>query len=101
MIQRVIKFARSLSSSCCLLKKRKDSFIQSFPQPSCYATLGDRPIVSTMNWEIIEGFHTNFNAAMLVFQNKETVAMLGSQTNPVRVEDFSYANAFFCSKKSA
>ena len=42
-----------------------------------------------------------FNAAILVFQNKETVAMLGSQTNPVRVEDFSQANAFFCSNKSA
>ena len=39
------------------VKKCKDSFIQSFPQPSCYATLGNRPIVSTMNWEIIEGFH--------------------------------------------
>ena len=48
------------------------------------------------------GFSHDFNAAMLVFQNNETVAMLRSQTNPVRVEDWrSYANAFFCSKKSA
>ena len=47
------------------------------------------------------GFSHDFNAAMLVFQNNETVAILGSQTNPVRVEDFSYANAFFCSIKCA
>ena len=33
------------------------------------------------------GFSHDFNAAMLVFQNNETVAMLRSQTNPVRVED--------------
>ena len=40
-------------------------------------------------------------AAILVSQNNEMVAMLVSQTNPVGVELFSYANAFFCSKKFA
>ena len=35
--------------------------------------------------------------AILVSQNNETEAMLVSQTNPVGVELFSYANAFFCS----
>ena len=38
-------------------------------------------------------------AAILVSQNNETVAMLVSQTNPVGVELFSDANAFFCSNK--
>ena len=38
-------------------------------------------------------------AAMFVSQNNETVAMLVSQTSPVGVELFSYANAFFCSNK--
>jgi len=36
-----------------------------------------------------------------VSQNNETAAMLVSQTNPVGVELFSYANAFFCSNKFA
>ena len=38
---------------------------------------------------------------MLVSQNYEAVVMLVSQTNPVGVELFSYANAFFCSNKFA
>ena len=33
-------------------------------------------------------------SATLVSQNSETAAMLVSQTNPVRVENISYANAF-------
>ena len=37
-------------------------------------------------------------AAMFVSQNNETAAMFVSQTSPVRVEPFSYVNAFFCSK---
>jgi len=39
-------------------------------------------------------------AAILVFQNIETAAMLVSQTNPVGVS-FSYVNTFFCSNKFA
>ena len=51
---------------------------------------------------LYRGFSHDFNAAMLVFQSNETVAMLRFQTNPVHVEDWrSYANAFFCFKKSA
>ena len=34
-------------------------------------------------------------------QNNETAAMLVSQTNPLGVELFSYANAFCCSNKFA
>ena len=34
-------------------------------------------------------------------QNNKTAAMLVSQTNPVGVELFSYANAFFCFNKFA
>ena len=38
---------------------------------------------------------------ILVSQNNETATMLVSQTSPVGVELFSYANAFFCSNKFA
>ena len=40
-------------------------------------------------------------AAILVSQNNETEAMLVSQTSPLGVELFSYANAFFCYNKFA
>ena len=40
-------------------------------------------------------------AVILVLQNNELVAMLLYQTNPVRVQLFSYVNTFFCSNKFA
>ena len=40
-------------------------------------------------------------AAILVFQNNETAAMLVYQENPLGVELFSHVNAFFCSIKLA
>ena len=43
-------------------------------------------------------FKTDVTKAILVFRNNETAAMLVFQTGPVRVELFSYANDFFCSK---
>ena len=46
-------------------------------------------------------FSHDVMAAILVSQNNETAAMLVSQTSPVGVELFSYANAFFCSNKFA
>ena len=46
-------------------------------------------------------FSHDVTAAMLESQNKETAAMLVSQTSSVGVELFSYANAFFCSNKFA
>ena len=56
-----------------------------------------------MFWKTINRtFSHDFTAAMiLVFQNKETAAMLVFQTNPVGVELLPYANAFFCSNKFA
>ena len=36
-----------------------------------------------------------------MFQNNETAAMLGLQTNPVRVELFRYVNGFFYFDKFA
>ena len=48
---------------------------------------------------VIECFH--MKAAILVSQNNETAAMFVSQTSPVGVELFSYANTFFCSNKFA
>ena len=46
-------------------------------------------------------FSHDVTAAILVSQNNETAAMFVSQTSPVGVELFSYANAFFCSNKFA
>ena len=40
-------------------------------------------------------------AALLVFQNIETEAMLVSQTNPVEVQLFYSVSTFFCSNKFA
>ena len=36
---------------------------------------------------------------ILVFQNNETAAMLVFQTNPVRIDLFSYINTLFCCNK--
>ena len=46
-------------------------------------------------------FSHDVRAAVLVARENETAAMLMSQTNPLGAELFSYANAFFCSKKFA
>ena len=46
-------------------------------------------------------FSHDVTAAILVSQNNETAAMLVSQTSPLRVELFSYANAFLCYYKFA
>ena len=46
-------------------------------------------------------FSHDVTAAILVPQNNETAAMLVSQTSPLGVELFSYANAFFCYNKFA
>ena len=46
-------------------------------------------------------FSHEVKAAILASPNNETGAMLVTQTNPVGVELFSYANAFFCSNKFA
>ena len=40
-------------------------------------------------------------AAILMFQNNDTVAMLVYQTNPLGVQFFSYVNTFFCTNKFA
>ena len=46
-------------------------------------------------------FSHDVTAAILVSQDNETAAMFVSQTSPVGVELFSYANAFFCCNKFA
>ena len=47
----------------------------------------------------MERIHITSLAAILVFENNETTAMLVYQENPVRVELFSYVNTFFCSSE--
>ena len=51
--------------------------------------------------EIKGVFSHDVMAAIFVSQNNETAAMFVSQTSPVGVELFSYANAFFCYNKFA
>ena len=46
-------------------------------------------------------FSHDVKVAILVSHNNKTVAILVSQANPVGVELFSYANAFFWSHKFA
>ena len=51
--------------------------------------------------QFYRAFSHDVTAAILVSQNNEAAAMLVSQTSPVGVELFSYANAFFCFNKFA
>ena len=46
-------------------------------------------------------FSHDVRAAILVFQNHETAAMLVYQENHLGVELFSHVNDFFCSNKLA
>ena len=41
-------------------------------------------------------FSHDVTAAMLVYQNKETVTILMYQANPLGIEMYFYANTFFC-----
>ena len=61
---------------------------------------GKQPFL-TFSCSLHRVFSHDVTAAILVSQNNETAAMLVSQTNLVRVELFSYGNAFFCSNKFA
>ena len=56
---------------------------------------------STKTNSIYQVFSHDVMAAILVSQNNETAAMFVSQTSPVGVELFSYANAFLGSNKFA
>ena len=56
---------------------------------------------STKTNAIYQVFSHDVMAAILVSQNNETAAMFVSQTSPVGVELFSYANAFLGSNKFA
>ena len=44
-------------------------------------------------------FSHDVTTAMLVSQNKEMAAMLVSQTKPLGIELYFYANTFFCFSK--
>ena len=51
--------------------------------------------------DFIERFHMTSRRPYWRPKTMQKAAMLGSQTNPLGVELFSYANAFFCSNKFA
>ena len=53
--------------------------------------------VACNSFPVYSAFSHDVTAAILWSQNNETAAMLVSQTIPVGVEVFSYANEFFCS----
>ena len=44
-------------------------------------------------------FSHDVTATMLVSQNKEMAAMLVSQTKPLGIDHYFYANTFFCFSK--
>ena len=50
---------------------------------------------------LYRAFSDDVRAAISLFQNNKTAAMLVLQTNPLGVELFSYVNSFFCSHKFA
>ena len=50
---------------------------------------------------LYRAFSHDVMAAILVFQNNETAAMLVYQANPVGFEIFSYVNTSYCSNKFA
>ena len=61
-------------------------------------------IFKGLAWDVYlerERFHMTSRAAILVFKNNKTAAMLVFQTNPMGIDLFSYVNAFFCSNKFA
>ena len=62
---------------------------------------GSLYLLSLLKRQLYRVYSHDVTAAILVSQNNETAAMLVFQTNPVGVELFSYANAFFCSNKFA
>ena len=53
-------------------------------------------ILTWKSLHVYRVFSHDVMVAILVSHNNKTAAMLVSQTNPVGVELFSYANAFFC-----
>ena len=53
--------------------------------------------VACNSFPVYSSFSHDVTATILWSQNNETAAMLVSQTSPVPVEVFSYANEFFCS----
>ena len=50
---------------------------------------------------IYRAFSDDVTAAILVFQNNDTTAMLVCQPDPMGAELFSLVNTFFCSNKFA
>ena len=50
---------------------------------------------------LYRAFSHDVTAAILVFQNNETAAMLVYLDNPMGVDFFSYVKTFFCSNKLA
>ena len=48
-----------------------------------------------------ERFHMTSRAAILVFKNSKTAAMLEFETNPLGIELFTYVKTFFCYNKFA
>ena len=98
-------FPAGLSSDSCFV--RSSNAISNFP---CRKTKIQVKWQNIYLWEVFSSdeytklyraFSHDVTVAKLVFQKYKIAAMLVFQTNPVGVELFSYANAFFCSNKFA
>ena len=81
-----------------------------FLRSSLRRHLAGKPVLASPNIDcflrlvqMINGvfLHDVTMSTILVFQNKETAAMLVFQINPVQVQPFSYVKTFFCYNKFA
>ena len=67
-----------------------------------YSLTPERRVLLSECLELAKTFHGMLNLLNnRVFSHDVTAAILVSQTSPVGVELFSYANTFFCSNKFA
>ena len=75
------------------------NYLKCSPSLSKFPSVAKRNLVSVhlKFW----AFSHDVMAAMLMFQNNETEAMLVYQENPLGVDFFSYVNISFCSNKLA
>ena len=93
-----------ISLICTIIKKfsaLRDSSLDFLEVISLGLGIDKNTSAPVSNLPFYRVFSHDVLAAILVSQNNETAAMLVSQTSPVGIELFSYANVFFCSNKFA
>jgi len=96
----VCSFRKLFHCSLCHTHKNRLPQARRYNFPSCCKVTEFHQGKLKMYTNSIDFLH-DVISAILVSQNNETAAMLVSQTRPLGVELFCYANAFFCSNKFA